>query len=203
MKSHSRAFVFLSLLILRFVPTDGAAATPPAEFEIPDDPEFLVLQFYSGPNAPIYWVHGDGMVHAVKWLEFEAPDAGSAHRISGEDLRELIESLLALGLADYDLGSVKGRLAQALNKEREETGLWTMETHPGSYSISIHLLNYRASPDDAPIMDFRTKINWVGNRISLESAAAKFPEITEIRDFLKAMEVIRSYVDKGRYKRQK
>lgn len=203
MKSHSRAFVFLSLLILRFIPTDSAAATPPAEFEIPDDPEFLVLQFYSGPNAPVYWVHGDGMVHAVKWLEFGNPDAGKAHRVSAEKLRELITKLLELDLADYDYGSVKQRLNQALQKDFEETGLDTFETDTASYSIYIHLLNYRMSPDDVPNKQFRKKVHWGHSSLSLQTAAKRYPEITELGDILKAIEVVRSYVDKGRYKRQK
>lgn len=176
-------------LVLRSAASWADLATSVAQFDIPDDPDFIALTYVPGGIA--YWVYGDGTVR-VRKERFGAGPLETTRKISVGALKDLVRELLRLNLVEMDIEAAKERAREASRKESERTGVGHGPLDPDNFEIYLHLLNYQASPDESLVEEFRKTIIWLGDGTNLDRSARRHPEIEELGNLLESVRLIQS-----------
>lgn len=163
--------------------TAQAQATDDGRFELPADPDQVVVQFVErfgeleSSDYPTLRVHADGRVvrHRPAYMVRQGDFTG---RLSRQELQELLGSLSDNGLLDFDEQSVR----RATSEARQSRVLQSMMTDPSTIEIEIRLAGYRHEKSAAPRVDVHEVVRWTGLRYD----AMTYPEVTPVQKLSEA-----------------
>lgn len=169
----------------------ASAQSGAAGFELPGDPQALVLRFSESLGAiahpdPGPWVevYADGRV-AVHFPPYMRRAGDYELRLDRGALRRLVASQLARGVAEFDAEAVRAR-SRELARER---GLAAGSQRPELFSAAdaevsrfeLRLGSYRA-PGRGAQAPFSKQISWRG----LAAHARHYPEIAALAELARA-----------------
>ena len=206
--SHQIALLISILAVTSFLCCGGLFAeegSSDVSFFFPSDPEFIVVEYHWGrySGVPALRVSGDGTVRAYKprasyrgdpsALEERTLIPAGTHTIqmSFSEMSDLVRSLLDTGILGFDEESVQASLKQARLEEKEKSGSVYMSSEVSVHKIALRFEEIRFSPEDEPTQDYAATIRWRERTLSLDRAVELFPEITELRQLLDAITILR------------
>ncbi len=149
-----------------------------ASFELPADPGEVVVSFREvidavrGDDHAWLKIYANGRVvrHRPAWLKRSGDYIG---QMPVEQIRELVGSLAAKGVLDFDATAVKS----ARDRIEGERGELFHASDVSLIEIDVNLASYRPAGAAETQLDFRKQVRWV----DIHSDGRRFAELPAIR----------------------
>jgi len=181
----------LCLVLVLLVGPPASAQSGTARFELPSDPQGLVLRFSESFAAiaapdPGSWleIYADGRV-AVHYPPYMKRAGDYELRLSVGELRALVTSQLAHSVAEFDSEAARSRMRELARDRGRAVGSQRPEIFAAAdASISrfeIHLGRYAAAGRPAQV-SFSKQVSWQG----LAAYARHYPEIASLGELARA-----------------
>ena len=186
---------------LLLLATSGGWAAPvgPGIF-YPNDPEFIVLEYYSTGSAtvgiarPRLRIHGDG--RAIVHFPTHAVLAGTYEKVfERSQLDHLLYQLALEGVLDFDEKQVRAEirdLAERIRSSESSTGRSIlMVSDAGSQTMIVKLDQYDPVAGGESRTGFRKRVAWAG----IHSSVKNYPEIEALHSLQRSFETLEQWVD--------
>jgi hypothetical protein len=169
----------------------AAAQSGTAVFELPSDPQALVLHFSETHGAianpdpgPSLEIHADGRV-VVHYPPYMKRAGDYELRLSAGELRRLVASQLARGIAEFDSAAARRRTRELARERGRAAGSKRSELFAAADAstsrFELYLGRYTAV-GRAPQVDFSNRVSWPG----LPAHARHYPEIDSLKELARA-----------------
>jgi len=172
----------------------------PAAIFYPNDPEFIVLEYYStgtatvGVPRPRLRIHGDGRAVVVRPDYMQQPGRFEKY-LRQSEVQQLLEQLERRGVFDFDENRIKEEIRDLQLKIRSSessTGRRIRHVSDASQeTLVVKLDQYDPADGGEARPDLRQKVSWSDLRIDV----VNYPEIYALANLQEAFEAVNQLIE--------